>query len=48
MSITEGSRCFQEKRAALKAGNESGIPIFVPSCGDDGNYRQVQCHKGQC
>ena len=47
MSITDGSRCFQEKRAALKAGNESGIPIFVPSCGDDGNYRQVQCHKGQ-
>ena len=30
----------------MKAGNESGIPIFVPSCDDQGGYKQVQCHEG--
>ena len=31
---------------AMRAGNESGIPIFVPSCDEEGGYRQVQCHEG--
>ena len=30
----------------MKTSNESGIPIFVPECQADGNYVEVQCHKG--
>jgi len=37
---------LEEKRSALKTGDESGIPIFVPTCNEDGSYKQVQCHKG--
>ena len=29
------------------AGAESGIPVFVPSCGEDGGYKQIQCHQGE-
>jgi len=45
-SEADGSRCLEEKRSALKTGDESGIPIFVPTCNEDGSYKQVQCHKG--
>ena len=37
---------MEEKRNALRTGDESGIPIFVPECREDGGYKQVQCHKG--
>ena len=42
----DGSYCMEEKRNALRTGDESGIPIFVPECREDGGYKQVQCHKG--
>ena len=42
----DGSFCTEEKRNALRTGDESGIPIFVPECREDGGYKQVQCHKG--
>ena len=42
----DGSPCIEEKRVAVRAGDESGIPIFVPECREDGGYKQVQCHKG--
>lgn len=45
-SEADGSRCFEDKRSALKTGDESGIPIFVPECNKDGSYKQIQCHKG--
>ena len=43
---SDGSRCAEEKLRAMRAGNESGIPIFVPSCDEEGGYRAVQCHEG--
>lgn len=43
----DGSFCMEEKRNALRTGDESGIPIFVPECREDGGYKQVQCHKGK-
>jgi len=45
-SEADGSRCFEDKSSALRTGDESGIPIFVPECNTDGSYKQVQCHKG--
>jgi len=42
----DNNRCFEERRLAMKTSNESGIPIFVPECQADGNYVEVQCHKG--
>lgn len=43
---SDGSYCLEEKRNALRTGDESGIPIFVPECREDGGYKQVQCHQG--
>ena len=31
----------------MVAGNESGIPVFIPSCNENGSYKQVQCHEGR-
>ena len=45
--FSEGGRCLAEQRQARKTSSESGIPIFMPECTDDGNYKQVQCHQGE-
>ena len=42
-----GARCAEEKQRALAAGAESGIPVFVPSCDEEGGYQQIQCHHGE-
>ena len=39
-------RCLEEREQALKTSNESGIPIFVPVCKENGQYVDVQCHHG--
>ena len=46
-SLSGGARCAGEKQRALAAGAESGIPVFVPSCDEDGGYQQIQCHHGE-
>ena len=40
------TRCLEERLIALKTSNESGIPVFVPVCREDGRYVEVQCHYG--
>jgi hypothetical protein len=40
------TRCLEERLLALKTSNESGIPVFVPVCREDGTYVDVQCHYG--
>ena len=45
--ISDGSRCLEERDRAMVAGNESGIPVFIPSCNENGGYKQVQCHEGK-
>ncbi len=40
------TRCLEERLIALKTSNESGIPVFVPVCREDGSYVDVQCHNG--
>jgi hypothetical protein len=40
------TRCLEERLLALKTSNESGIPVFVPVCREDGSYVDVQCHYG--
>ena len=39
-------RCLEEREQALKTSNESGIPIFVPVCKENGQYVDIQCHQG--
>ena len=39
-------RCLEERKQALKTSNESGIPIFVPVCKENGQYVDIQCHQG--
>ena len=39
-------RCESEREQALQSSAESGIPIFVPVCKEDGSYVDVQCHYG--
>ena len=47
VNIVSGvASCAAEKQRALVAGSESGIPVFVPSCREDGSYKQIQCHEG--
>ena len=46
-SVSGVARCAEEKQRALVAGAESGIPVFVPSCSEDGGYKQIQCHQGE-
>ncbi len=43
-------RCEEERWLALATKNESGIPMFVPVCKEDGSYADVQCHykTGYC
>ena len=37
---------MEEREQALKTSNESGIPIFVPVCKENGQYVDIQCHQG--
>ena len=46
LPVADGLRCQEEKRTAEVAGSQSGIPIFVPDCNQDGSFKQVQCHTG--
>ena len=38
--------CFKQRQRALKTSNETGIPVFVPVCRDDGSFVEVQCFYG--
>lgn len=38
--------CEEQRKQALKTSNETGIPIFVPVCHEDGSYVSVQCYYG--
>ena len=42
----EEGLCLQQRQNALKTTNETGIPIFVPVCKQDGSYVEVQCYYG--
>ena len=44
--ISDEFRCLEEREQALKTSNESGIPIFVPVCKENGQYVDIQCHQG--
>ena len=44
--ILDEFRCLEEREQALKTSNESGIPIFVPVCKENGQYVDIQCHQG--
>ena len=35
------NRCLEEREQANRASAESGIPIFIPVCRDDGTYVEV-------
>ena len=43
--ISVGARCEEERQRAVVAGERSGIPVFVPQCGDTGAYTRAQCHQ---
>jgi hypothetical protein len=45
-AITGQQRCHEHRLQALKQSNETGIPVFVPVCRDDGSYVEVQCFYG--
>ena len=43
--MSGGARCEEERQRAVVAGERSGIPVFVPQCGDTGAYTRAQCHQ---
>ena len=45
-NVSDEFRCLEEREQALKTSNESGIPIFVPVCKENGQYVDIQCHQG--
>ena len=45
LQIVDEYRCLEERRQALKTSNESGVPIFVPVCREDGEMIYIERGK---
>ena len=45
-NLNEEQNCLKQRENALKTSNQTGIPVFVPVCQDDGSYVEVQCFYG--
>ena len=49
ISITElayEQNCLEQRRKSQETSKETGIPVFVPVCKDDGSFVEVQCFYG--
>ena len=44
--LDDAQNCFHQRQKSLKTSNETGIPVFVPVCKDDGSFVEVQCFYG--
>ncbi len=44
--MDDSENCIIQREKALKTSNETGIPVFVPVCHEDGSFVDVQCFYG--